>query len=390
MAKISEHGGVDPADRQVPLVVDSSAAGTGFAGHGAVVDQPVETTQIAPTILRLLKLDPNQLRAVQIEHTAELPGVAAPGARRVRSDHRVWDAVPVQLVEDLWRQRSVWSRGANRMKKRISQARAAALIAAVAAALAGTLSGALADSAPVPSRALAGVAALGAALLPILRPWWSGKALRNWTRARSVSEALKSEVYLWLARAGDYRDDRDGARLRERTNQVREDGADLLRYQLDLSPAQRSLPEVDDVPSYFTVRVSGQIDGYYRPKAAALQKSLSRFRAAEIGLAVTGALIAGGAAVFGGSLLAPWVAVITTITSALAVHVAATRNEYQLIEYLRTAQRLENLRSQALVASGTDELNALAVSAEEVISIENKGWMAKLAEEPDEQAGGDS
>ncbi|MBA2324926.1 MAG: hypothetical protein H0V92_13250, partial [Pseudonocardiales bacterium] len=73
-----------------------------------------------------------------------------------------------------------------------------------------------------------------------------------------------------------------------------------------------------------------------------------------------------------------------------AVHVAATRNEYQLIEYLRTAQRLENLRSQALVASGTDELNALAVSAEEVISIENKGWMAKLAEEPDEQAGGDS
>jgi hypothetical protein len=34
---------------------------------------PVETTQIAPTILSLLGLDPNGLQAVQIEHTATLP-----------------------------------------------------------------------------------------------------------------------------------------------------------------------------------------------------------------------------------------------------------------------------------------------------------------------------
>ncbi len=34
---------------------------------------PVETTQIAPTILSLLRLDPGALQAVQIEHTAVLP-----------------------------------------------------------------------------------------------------------------------------------------------------------------------------------------------------------------------------------------------------------------------------------------------------------------------------
>jgi hypothetical protein len=33
---------------------------------------PVETTQIAPTILQLLGLDPNALRAVQQEHTPVL------------------------------------------------------------------------------------------------------------------------------------------------------------------------------------------------------------------------------------------------------------------------------------------------------------------------------
>ena len=33
----------------------------------------VETTQIAPTVLRLLGLNPNALQAVQIEHTSALP-----------------------------------------------------------------------------------------------------------------------------------------------------------------------------------------------------------------------------------------------------------------------------------------------------------------------------
>ena len=66
--KIAEHGGADPQDRHVPLVV--SGAGV---GEGGSVGRTVETTQIAPTILSLLGLQPNALRAVQLEHTAALP-----------------------------------------------------------------------------------------------------------------------------------------------------------------------------------------------------------------------------------------------------------------------------------------------------------------------------
>jgi hypothetical protein len=44
---------------------------------GHVVNRAVETTQIAPTILRLLDLNPGALRAVRIEHTAVLPGSGA-------------------------------------------------------------------------------------------------------------------------------------------------------------------------------------------------------------------------------------------------------------------------------------------------------------------------
>src|SRR5260221_8179093 len=66
--KIAEHGGENPENRDVPLVV---YAPTTLDPHQ--VAAPVETTQIAPTILRLLGLDPNQLDAVRIEGTKALP-----------------------------------------------------------------------------------------------------------------------------------------------------------------------------------------------------------------------------------------------------------------------------------------------------------------------------
>ena len=69
-AKIAEHGGAAEDDRNVPIVV----SGAGVDARG-VNGQQVETTQIAPTILRLLGLDPQRLQAVRIEHTKVLPAL---------------------------------------------------------------------------------------------------------------------------------------------------------------------------------------------------------------------------------------------------------------------------------------------------------------------------
>ena len=66
--KIAEHGGANPQDRNVPLVVSGNPI-----GHHDTNTRQVETTQIAPTILSLLGLNPDYLQAVQIEHTATLP-----------------------------------------------------------------------------------------------------------------------------------------------------------------------------------------------------------------------------------------------------------------------------------------------------------------------------
>jgi arylsulfatase A-like enzyme len=65
--KLAEHGGFAHDDVNVMLLLSNPS----FAPE--TITTPVETLQIAPTILQALGLDPNQLQAVQKEHTQVLP-----------------------------------------------------------------------------------------------------------------------------------------------------------------------------------------------------------------------------------------------------------------------------------------------------------------------------
>ncbi|MDN7181567.1 alkaline phosphatase family protein [Caballeronia sp. SEWSISQ10-4 2] len=69
-AKDEEHGGNAPDDSHLGLVVS-------FQGiqHGRTVSRPVLTTQVAPTILGVLDLDPELLHSVAQEGTRVLPGL---------------------------------------------------------------------------------------------------------------------------------------------------------------------------------------------------------------------------------------------------------------------------------------------------------------------------
>jgi hypothetical protein len=67
--KVAEHGGFSNDDRNVMLLVSNPLI------RPSTVTGPVETRQIAPTIVTALGLNPNKLLAVQQEHTQELPGL---------------------------------------------------------------------------------------------------------------------------------------------------------------------------------------------------------------------------------------------------------------------------------------------------------------------------
>jgi len=67
--KNAEHGGFSFGDTNVGLIVSNPAF------KSSVLKTPVTTSQVAPTILRALGLNPRSLRSVQIEKTDILPAI---------------------------------------------------------------------------------------------------------------------------------------------------------------------------------------------------------------------------------------------------------------------------------------------------------------------------
>ena len=67
--KNAEHGGFRFGDTNVGLIVSNPDI------HAQEVKTPVATSQVAPTILELLGIDPDALKSVRVEHTTVLPGL---------------------------------------------------------------------------------------------------------------------------------------------------------------------------------------------------------------------------------------------------------------------------------------------------------------------------
>ena len=67
-SKHEEHGGFSEDDIHVALLVSNPSI------QATVIPTPVQTTQVAPTILEILGLNPFALQAVVSEHTPVLPG----------------------------------------------------------------------------------------------------------------------------------------------------------------------------------------------------------------------------------------------------------------------------------------------------------------------------
>jgi hypothetical protein len=70
----AEHGGLNENETHVPLLVVGGST-NGNPINPGIIRAAVTTTQIAPTILELLNLDPNALQAVRLENVGVLAGI---------------------------------------------------------------------------------------------------------------------------------------------------------------------------------------------------------------------------------------------------------------------------------------------------------------------------
>jgi hypothetical protein len=283
-----------------------------------------------------------------------------------------------QVVADVWRDHRQWSNAASRLKRRIVVWRSLALGFAILGAVLATLATQLGKDSGL-GRALGLTAALALAVVPVIRGARLGKdRIEGWTRARSVSEALKAETYLYLTGTRPYdKEDRDGELLRQ-TGAIVSQAEDLAGDTVGMPDADEPLPDVRDLDSYLRLRVQSQLDNFYLRQAARQQRRLSLFRGVEFALSILAAVLSAVAAAARLDGVGVWVAVVTTVGAAITAHIAAARYEHLVISYLSTARQLRSLqrRWQSQPDKSPEAAGRLVRDCEDVISRENESWMA--------------
>jgi hypothetical protein len=290
------------------------------------------------------------------------------------------------VVQSIWNERVGWSITADRLKSRRDRWRLVVLVLTVAGAFLQTLAAAVDMSAVKITAGAVGTVAL--ALVPFFgRAFLTAEDTSRWLRARSVSEGIKSEVYLFRAGAEPYAEPHSIDLLRKKTNAIRGWGKGLELERARTGSPTQSAPPTLDTKTYLEHRVWEQINRYYRPKATHNAVLAERFRLAELVLAGVAAALGAVATLVGetGSPgLGPWVAVLTTVGGSIGTHAAASRFDFQATTFFATARQLEDLATD-WEASGksapSKDWSEFVRNCEDAISAENRGWMAKLDEQ---------
>ena len=149
----------------------------------------------------------------------------------------------------------MWSQTADKLKRPLFRARMTSLWLTIVAAVVATVAVQIASLSDLAARILAAVAALAMGLVALLQKATNRDRVHDWTRARSVSEALKAEVFTFLAGVAPYRGADRTDRFLQNVDQVLAFADDLSPFTIGVQPKKRDLPAVRDLPTYISDRV---------------------------------------------------------------------------------------------------------------------------------------
>ncbi|MEU6773751.1 DUF4231 domain-containing protein [Streptomyces sp. NPDC046759] len=281
---------------------------------------------------------------------------------------------------EVWRAQSIWSQAADRHRRAIARARLVTLCAGVAAGVFGAASAQLMPVSSPAGRTFAFLALLAAGTTPLTALGAAPGRVRQWTRLRSVSEELKSQLYVYLAGVAQYRQPahRD-AELLDRTGAVFAEAADLEPQTHGIRPADRPLPPVTDPAGYAEQRLRRQLEEYYRPKAEEMAGRARLVERCGQALAAVSVVLGAVAGAYEAQAAAAWIPVVSTVSAAVVSYGASARYVSQQLEFSRTAGELDRLLRWWRQCDPATDANAdrLAERTEHVVSVQNEGWMAK-------------
>ena len=238
-------------------------------------------------------------------------------------------------LADVWEEQKIWSLTATQLKQSLTFWRGVVLLLTIFGAFLETLAAQLHSSQADLSTYIGLLGAIVLVLIPIIRTAKLGNnKTKAWVRSRSVSEGLKTEIYLYLTRTQPYDDlSKRNKELSRQRNEIVGLAEDLYRNTAtarnQLANENSTPPRPMDIDTYITERVNQQIEQYYQPKASEMARQANRLRTAEFLSSIVAAALGVGPKLFNNSeQFSAWVAVVTTMGVAITAHFAAGRFEH--------------------------------------------------------------
>ncbi|WP_224191395.1 DUF4231 domain-containing protein [Nannocystis pusilla] len=303
-------------------------------------------------------------------------------AQRQGAEEKAWRSA----LEALWRQQSKWSRQADELKRSHQNWTGPIVLATFLGVALGTLTPqisawttALNGPAYIPQVCSACASVLSAVAAYLSVQLLSPRKVQDWVVARSVSEALKSEGYLYAAGVSPYDDSQAAAeRLMSRIEELEK--TDTTFTLPDPDGNRPELCERLSVEDYIEKRVNAQLK-YYRAYSQTYSKQLACWRRTGIGLGVVLVGLGALGTFLDKQALTVWMAVVTTAIATMTAYVYGSRIESLASAYFATAERLERLtrRWNTLVNRTEAARNQLILDCEAVLSAQNRSWSSEWA-----------
>lgn len=284
----------------------------------------------------------------------------------------------------IWSQYRTWAITARHYKDEVSRWRDIVLALSIGGAVIGTLSQQLVvwNMAPPTSWLVRGLGFVSAAALvlaafftrEIFSPDPEGRAVR----ARAAAEAFKSQAYLLATGAPPYDAVTTPDDLFQKPERVKQAVENLAPLTITEARKVERIPSVPmSMEEYVKQRVDDQID-YYSRSAIANTEKVAKSRLFSLILGGVAAVLGIVAATY--SSVAGWVAVIGTLTAAIAARQYSGRYQFLIVSYRAVAEKLEGLKARWEIErkqNGAAANQKFIQACEEAISAENSAWMAE-------------
>ena len=292
----------------------------------------------------------------------------------------------LKALEYVWAEYRKWAAHSRKLKNKLLYWRFTVLALTVASAILG-LSAALAgvgqgdDLHWMPKAlGLAGAVSIGLAGY-FGREILSPDRERHWVQCRSMAEACKSEAYRYATHAPPYNVDRRADLLIDKVDGLKQTTAEVWADPIEGDERLSGLPPYPmENDAYIEKRVVDQIN-WYAKSANENNRAVEFGRRVSWGLGALGVILGAITGFFEWAWPAALIAVVGTITAALAAFLLAGRYQYLAISYRATGDQLDAKQTRWSIKppqSRTQEsFWDLVDQCENTISIENSAWMVE-------------